>query len=101
MNELGQTAAAIDQVNLVRARQFATANPISTGLSQGAARAAIFNERLFELSGEGKRRSDMIRAGTYLDPRRFKGASAPYKVLFPIPQTQIASNPQLTQNAGY
>ena len=43
----------------------------------------------------------MIRAGTYTNARRFKAASAPYKILFPIPQTQLASNPQLTQNPGY
>ena len=43
----------------------------------------------------------MIRAGTYVAPRRFKAAAAPYKVLFPIPQTQIASNPLLVQNPGY
>ena len=70
-------------------------------MSQAATRDAIFAERLFELTGEGKRRSDMIRAGTYVSARRFKTASAPYKVVFPIPQTQIASNPLLTQNAGY
>jgi starch-binding outer membrane protein, SusD/RagB family len=101
MNELGQTAGAIGQVNLIRARQFTPPNPLPAGLSQAAARDAIFNERLFELTGEGKRRSDMIRAGTYVSARRFKGASAPYKILFPIPQTQLASNPQLTQNPGY
>ena len=70
-------------------------------MSQAAARTAIFNERLFELTGEGKRRSDMIRAGTFIDARRFKGVTAGYKILFPIPQTQIASNPQLEQNPGY
>ena len=48
----------------------------STGLSQAAARTAIFNERLFELAGEGKRRSDMIRAGTFIDARRFKRRDA-------------------------
>jgi len=101
MNELGQTAAAIGQVNLVRARQFTTPSPLSTGLSQAAARTAIFNERLFELTAEAKRRTDMIRAGTFTSARRFKGASAPYKVLFPIPQTQINSNTLLVQNPGY
>ena len=44
---------------------------------------------------------DMIRAGTFVSARRFKAASAPYKILFPIPQTQLASNPRLTQNPGY
>jgi len=101
MNELGQTDAAIAQVNIIRARQFSPAQPLPAGMSQAAARSAIFNERLFELTGEGKRRSDMIRAGTFNDARRFKGVDAGYKILFPIPQTQIASNPQLTQNPGY
>ena len=101
LNELGQTAAGIGQVNIIRQRQFAAPSPLSTALSQAAARDAIFAERLFELTGEGKRRSDMIRAGTYVNARRFKTASAAYKILFPIPQTQLASNPQLTQNPGY
>jgi starch-binding outer membrane protein, SusD/RagB family len=101
MNELGQTAAGIGQANIIRARQFATPNLLSTGLSQAAARTAIFNERLFELTAEAKRRTDMIRAGTFTSARRFKGASAPYKVLFPIPQTQINSNTLLVQNPGY
>jgi len=101
LNELNQPAAAIAQVNIIRQRQFATPTPLSPALSQAAARDAIFAERLFELTGEGKRRSDMVRAGTYVSARRFKAASAAYKILFPIPQTQIASNPLLTQNAGY
>jgi starch-binding outer membrane protein, SusD/RagB family len=101
LNELGQSDAAIAQVNLVRARQFSPAKPLAAGMGQSAVRTAIFSERLFELTGEGKRRSDMIRAGTFVDARRFKGVSAGYKILFPIPQTQIASNPQLTQNPGY
>ena len=101
LNELNQTGAAIAQLNIIRERQFSPPNPLSTGLSQAAARDAIFAERLFELTGEGKRRSDMIRAGTYTAARRFKPASAPYKILFPIPQTQIASNPLLVQNPGY
>jgi hypothetical protein len=101
LNELGQTAAAIGQVNIVRARQFAGGGPLSTALSQADARTAIFNERLFEFTAEGKRRSDMIRAGTFVSARRFKTASAAYKILFPIPQTQINSNTLLTQNPGY
>jgi hypothetical protein len=100
-NELGQTAAAMATVNIVRARQFTPAKPLA-GLSQSQLRDAIFNERLFEFAAEGKRRQDMIRAGTFVNPRRFKTtAAAPYKILFPIPTTQIASNPLLTQNPGY
>ena len=101
LNELGQTGAAMALVNTVRQRQFATPSPLSSGLSQADARSAIFNERLFELTAEGKRREDMIRAGTFTTARRFKGATQGYKVLFPIPATQIQTNPLLTQNPGY
>jgi hypothetical protein len=102
LNELGQTPQAIDKLNMVHARAYTGLAPLSTGLSQAQVRTAIFNERLFELAGEGKRRTDMIRAGTYLAPRAYKNAtSEPYKILFPIPQTQIAANPMLVQNPGY
>jgi hypothetical protein len=101
MNELGQTAAGIAQANIPRARQFSPAKPLNTGMSQAEARAAIFSERLFEFVQESKRRQDMIRAGTYTAARRFKAASGAHKVLFPIPATQIQTNPLLTQNPGY
>ena len=101
MNELGQTSDAITQVNLVRSRQFSPAKPLSTGMSQSDARAAILNERLFEFAAEAKRRQDLIRAGTFTAQRRFKGVTAGYKILFPIPATQIQTNALLTQNLGY
>lgn len=102
LNELGQTGAAIAQVNLVRDRQFSPPKPLLPALSQTEARAAIFKERLFEFVAEAKRRQDMIRAGTFTDPKRFKPtASAGYRILFPIPQTQLSTNPLLTQNPGY
>ena len=101
MNELGQTAGAITQVNIVRNRQFSPAKPVAAGLSQSELRTAIFNERLFEFAAEGKRRQDLIRAGTFTSARRFKIATSANKILFPIPTTQIASNPLLTQNPGY
>ena len=100
LNEQGNTAAAMVQVNLVRARQFSPAKDI-VGLDQASLRTAIFNERLFEFTAEAKRRQDMIRAGTYTAARRFKTVTTGNKVLFPIPQTQIASNPLLIQNPGY
>lgn len=100
-NELGQTAAAIQTINLVRARQFNPAKPLASGLTQAQVRTAVLNERLFELMTEAKRRQDLIRHGKYTDARRFKQATGAFKVLFPIPSTQIQANPLLTQNAGY
>ena len=100
-NELGQTAAAIATINQIRARVFAPAKPLATSLSQAQARTAIFNERLFELTGEGKRRQDMIRAGSYTRPFQFKTNTDAYRVLMPIPQSQLATNSLLKQNPGY
>ena len=102
LNELGQTAAAIPLVNRVRERAFDPDQPLSLALTQTQLRAAIFNERLFELLGEGKRRQDQIREGTYTSGVWFgKTASAAYKVLLPIPQSQLNTNPSLVQNPGY
>jgi hypothetical protein len=101
LNELGQPLAAIQQVNIVRQRQFTPPKPLSLALNQAQARTVIFNERLFEFVAEAKRRQDLIRAGTFTDARRFKTQQAGYKVLFPIPATQIQTNSKLTQNAGY
>jgi hypothetical protein len=101
LNELNQTGPALVELNRVRERSFEPDKPV-VAATQGAIRDAIFAERLFEFAGEGKRRRDLIRQGTFLGPRRFKpGTSAPYKILFPIPQTQIQSNPLLEQNPGY
>jgi hypothetical protein len=100
-NELGQTASAIQLINQIRARAFRPAKPLAANLSQAQVRDAIFNERLFEFIGEAKRRQDMIRAGTYTNARLFKAASAPYRILMPIPQNQIETNPLLKQNPGY
>ena len=102
-NELGQTAAAITDVNIVRARAFPgqPGKLLSAGLTQSQVRDAIFAERLYELAGEAKRRTDMIRAGTYVAAHRFKPAREAFKILMPIPSTQIQSNPLLQQNPGY
>lgn len=108
MNELGQTAAGVAQANIIRSRHVAN-SPIVAG-TQAAARQAILNERLFEFAGEAKRRQDLIRAGTFNDAHRMcsanipactKAATAIYRILFPIPQTQIESNSLLVQNPGY
>lgn len=115
-NELGQTAQAIIDLNTVRARAFSPAKP-TTAVTQAQVREAIYQERLFELMAESKRRQDLIRAGPlpggtanrYLLPWSFKLLASeapgtirpPYKIVFPIPQTQIETNPLLKQNAGY
>jgi len=93
---IGNTGEALTNINLVRARAFNSAKPLLAVTADD-----ILRERLFEFAGEGKRRQDMIRFGHFLDARQFKGAREAYRVLFPVPATQIQSNSKLTQNPGY
>src|SRR2546426_1156814 len=64
----------------------------------------ILNERLFELTAEGKRRQDLIRYGRYTACWEFKEGDCPGAdklVLMPIPQTQIDANALISQNPDY
>ena len=61
----------------------------------------IYNERGFELSWEGHRRQDMIRFDKFLLANDFRGASAAYRKLFPIPTAALDANKGLQQNPGY
>jgi len=101
-NELGQTPAAIADINILRARVFSPPKPLAAGLTQQQVRDAILKERLYEMTAEGKRRQDLIRFGQFTSGTWYaKTTSTPYRVLFPIPQTQIETNPLLKQNPGY
>ena len=105
-NEASQTAAAIADLKVIHDRHD-PANPIAGGLSQGQIRTAILKERLLEFAAEGKRRADMIRMGAFLswtEASKNGVAATPrdaHLLLFPIPSSQIASNPLLTQTPGY
>jgi hypothetical protein len=102
LNELGQTATAVGLVNTVRARNFTPAKPLNpASFNQATFRDQILKERLFELTGESKRRQDMIRFGIYTNAFSYKQLREPYRILMPIPQSQIETNPLLKQNPGY
>ncbi|MCU7552588.1 RagB/SusD family nutrient uptake outer membrane protein [Chitinophagaceae bacterium LB-8] len=63
---------------------------------------SIYDERGRELYWESSRRQDMIRFGTFLQPNALKPNVSPKKcLLFPIPNTALAVNPNLKQNDGY
>jgi hypothetical protein len=104
LNELGQPAAAVALINIVRERVFSPPKPLATTLTQAQVRDAILKERLFELTAESKRRQDLIRFGKYNDPWLFKDPASltqRYRILMPIPLTQLGTNPKLVQNPGY
>jgi len=101
VNELNRPAEAVALINRVRERAFVPPQPLSTALTQAQVRTAVLNERLFELAGEAKRRTDMIRMGVYTAPFQFKPATEPWRILFPVPARQLQTNPLLVQNPGY
>jgi hypothetical protein len=103
--ESGDPAGALSIVNMIRARHITPPQPLAA-----VTQADILRERLFEFTGEAKRRQDLIRHGRFTEQRTVcttagaictKPARAAHIVLMPIPQTQMQNNPRLTQNPGY
>ncbi len=89
----GETALSI--LNKLRTR---SGSPALTAASLDV----ILAERGRELFLEGVRRPDLIRFGKYNDPVNERSAkSDAYKVVYPIPNQAVSSNPNLKQNFGY
>ena len=104
LNELGRTDEACTPLNIVRAR--AGLAPIPTGTSKSRMKEIIIHERRMELAFEGHRWFDMIRidngeyAVKFLHSIGNKNASVG-RLLYPVPQLEIDSNPLFTQNEAY
>jgi hypothetical protein len=97
LNELNPgSGEALALLNTLRERVFEPDEPLAA-----IDRDVILQERLFELTGEAKRRLDLIRHGRFTQPWSFKQAGASHLVLMPIPQPQLDANPMLAQNPGY
>ncbi len=91
----GANAAALATINSLRTVRGAAALTTVT-LND------IYDERGREFYWEGNRRTDMIRFGRFLAPFQEKpGTSPAARLLFPIPLSALAVNPNLTQNPGY
>jgi hypothetical protein len=105
----GDQATALQYVNLVRERAYggSTDGDISAG---DLNLDFILDERARELYWEGHRRTDLVRfnkltGGDYLWPwkgnlKQGRSTDAKYN-LFPIPDSDINANPNLSQNPGY
>jgi hypothetical protein len=61
----------------------------------------LLAERGRELYWETVRRTDLIRFGVFMKPWALKPASDETHLVFPIPSTALAANPNLIQNKGY
>ncbi len=89
----GETAASI--VNAIRKR--AGASTLAT-----VTLTDILAERGRELYLEAVRRPDLIRFGKFNDPVVERSAkSDAFRVVYPIPNQAVSSNPNLKQNVGY
>jgi len=63
---------------------------------------SILPERARELTWECWRRNDLIRFGQFEGAWGFNtGGGSPDYRLFPVPSTELATNPNLVQNPGY
>ena len=71
LNELGQTAQAVEKVNEVRNRAWGFSIPADkkwdAGMSQDNFRVKILDERMREFLGENWRRADLIRTGKFVE----------------------------------
>jgi len=97
------TEEAVDLINACRKRAFTDADwPAEAYTTSTLTMEELLAERGREFIFEGKRRSDMIRFGTFTTATWWDHQpSNPDKILFPIPQKQLAINPALKQNKGY
>ncbi|NCD72262.1 RagB/SusD family nutrient uptake outer membrane protein [Mucilaginibacter agri] len=112
-NEQGKSALALTSLNAVRTR---AGLAVTNTTDQTALRAIILHERRVELAFENHRWLDLVRTGnaisvinaygvqlkkiySYITPDAYNVTND--RLLFPIPQSERETNPDLTQNPGY
>lgn len=116
LNEQGKSGEALTFLNQIRDRAFgAGVSPVTT-TDQNALRKTILHERRVELAFENHRWLDLLRSGKAVEIMNAYGAKlkgqygyllpgsynvTQDKLLYPIPQSEIDLDPELTQNPGY
>lgn len=108
----GDSQLALSNINKIRGRAYANDPNSTLGniASNGLNLQFILDERARELMWEGYRRTDLIRYKKFTSADYLwawkggvlngKAVDSKYK-LFPIPVSEILSNPNLKQNPGY
>ncbi len=90
----GDTGNALATVNILRSAR--NAAPLAA-----IDMTSMLNERGFELYWEGLRRTDQIRFNDFNNAWDEKSATDSHVNIYPIPNTALGANPNLTQNPGY
>lgn len=96
-------AGALAMVNALRSARKATPMASMTLVNPNNLNdpKTLLAERGRELYWEIVRRTDLIRFGVFMKAWYLKPASDATHLVFPIPSTALAANPNLKQNAGY
>ncbi|TAF97482.1 MAG: RagB/SusD family nutrient uptake outer membrane protein [Cytophagia bacterium] len=97
--ELGNFAAALTDVNLIRTRAGLAALPTTT--TGAPLLAEILNQRRIEFAFEGHRFFDLKRRGLDIVKIPRNIAFTDFLILARIPTGEISLNPNLKQNFGY
>lgn len=98
------TADAVELINKSRKRAFSTADwPAAQYTTSSLTLDELLAEKGREFVFEGKRRTDLIRFGDYINGTWWdhQPTNDPNREIYPIPHTQTAANPNLIQNPGY
>lgn len=105
LNELGYVAdgEAFFLLNKVRTRASLPNYTSAQEPNQSAFRDAILRERGWEFFSEGKRREDLIRQKKFISKAVERGVAnaRDFRILFPIPQSEVDANNAIVQNPGY
>lgn len=95
---------AIEDINLVRLKHGSLSTPLPTPSNQSAALDVILHERRVDLFTEGMHRwFDLKRTGN-IDATMLLEKPTTWKTtasLYPLPQTELSRDFNLTQNPGY
>ena len=117
LNNLGETAGALKQLNRVRERAYGNTSGNYSATNQSELKKLILRERWLEFPLEGHRWFDLVRNGVFVERMKehaaYEAAHAEsnktelaanirdYMVLMPIPQYELDLNKELTQNPGW
>jgi starch-binding outer membrane protein, SusD/RagB family len=95
------TQEAVDLVNAVRARSFASGDPDARYTQASLTMNELLDERGREFAYEMHRREDLIRFDKFTDAWWEKPVSDETHEIYPVPFDIVTANPSLTQNPGY
>ena len=102
-NALGNSPLAVEQLNKVAARAYGVTDFYANTLSPQQIDDAILAERKKEFVAEGKIWWDLIRFGVVFDevPTLVGRESEQNVLLWPVHNSSINTNPNITQTPGY